>query len=354
MGLHDPESPGQARAFVTDVDLNRQANIQRLRDVLAEARAAAKPIITMLRQDNHLERFRAAAIGATCLLSPDASFSELSVALEPRKAKSPPTAPLAAPKAAPKPVPTAIATPSQKIEQARQQFGSIFDAAGRGEPVSRASVDKTTASIMDTVADGGIRQWLEVVWSYDDATYQHCLLVTGLAAEFANCLRFSVKDQKHLIRGALLHDVGKAKIPHAVLSKPGKLDSNELAIMRRHPTIGYELLHKQGEYESELLDVVLRHHEVLDGSGYPDGLTAAQIGDLVRLVTVCDIYAALIERRPYKQPMEPAQAYKILQEMDGKLEGALVRAFIQVAEKSAASAPPGLAPKRPAPALSLP
>ena len=91
--------------------------------------------------------------------------------------------------------------------------------------------------------------------------------------------------------------------------------------MRAHARIGYELLREQGGYEPELL-VVLRHHELLDGSGYPDGLVGSQIKDLVRLVTICDIYAALIERRPYRQVMEPAQAFKILQEMEGKLEGA--------------------------------
>ena len=106
--------------------------------------------------------------------------------------------------------------------------------------------------------------------------------------------------------------------------------------MRTHARIGYELLREQGGYEPELLEVVLRHHELLDGSGYPDGLIGSQINDLVRLVTICDIYAALIERRPYRQVMEPAQAFKILQEMEGKLEGALVRAFAQVVVKSAA------------------
>jgi HD-GYP domain-containing protein (c-di-GMP phosphodiesterase class II) len=106
--------------------------------------------------------------------------------------------------------------------------------------------------------------------------------------------------------------------------------------MRTHARIGYELLREQGDYEPEILEVVLRHHELLDGSGYPGGLAGPQIYDLVRLVTICDVYAALIERRSYKQAMEPAVAFKILQEMEGKLEGALVRAFAQVAKRSAA------------------
>ena len=187
---------------------------------------------------------------------------------------------------------------------------------------------------MAAIAEGGIRQWLDVVWTYDEATYQHCLLVTGLAAEFAASLQFARNDQENVTRAALLHDLGKAKIPLAILNKPGALTGEEIAIMRTHAKIGYELLRGQREYEPETLEVVLRHHELLDGSGYPDGLAGPQINDLVRLVTICDVYAALIERRPYKKAMDPASAFKILKEMEGKLEGALVRAFSQVAERS--------------------
>jgi HD-GYP domain-containing protein (c-di-GMP phosphodiesterase class II) len=123
------------------------------------------------------------------------------------------------------------------------------------------------------------------------------------------------------------------------LNKPGALTREEMAIVRTHTTVGHEFLCKQGAYEPELLDVVLHHHEMLDGSGYPDGVAGAQINDLVRLVTICDIYAALIEHRSYKQPMEPARAFKTLADTEGKLEGALVRAFERVAAKSAAPRP---------------
>ncbi len=189
------------------------------------------------------------------------------------------------------------------------------------------------------VAECGIREWLEIVWQYDNATYQHCLLVTGLAVEFARTLKFSTSDQQLLTRGALLHDIGKAKIPLTILNKPDALTPEEAAIMRTHVSLGCEMLRAQGNYDSELLDVVLRHHEMLDGSGSPDGVGEAHISDLVRLVTICDIYAALIERRPYRPPLDPAQAFKVLQDMEGKLESALVRAFAPVAEQSAKSLP---------------
>ena len=81
--------------------------------------------------------------------------------------------------------------------------------------------------------------------------------------------------------------------------------------MKRHPEIGHAILEGQG-FHPEVMQVVRSHHEMLDGSGYPDGLKAIEIPDLVRVLTVCDIYAALIERRPYKEPMPSEKAFAIL------------------------------------------
>jgi HD-GYP domain-containing protein (c-di-GMP phosphodiesterase class II) len=83
--------------------------------------------------------------------------------------------------------------------------------------------------------------------------------------------------------------------------------------------------------DPDILDGARHHHEYLDGSGYPDGLTAPEISDLVRLLTISDIFAALIEVRPYRPPMLRHDAYKILCGMDGKLERSLVKAFRNVA-----------------------
>ena len=86
-------------------------------------------------------------------------------------------------------------------------------------------------------------------------------------------------------------------------------------------------MHVGRGFEDEMLVVVRAHHEMLDGFGYPDGLRGDQIPDLVRLVTICDIYAALIERRAYKPPLPGGQALAILDNMEGQLDGDLVRAF---------------------------
>src|ERR1700754_939035 len=83
--------------------------------------------------------------------------------------------------------------------------------------------------------------------------------------------------QRRLTRAALLHDVGKAFISTAILDKPGRLTEEETAEIRQHPRRGYEALAAQGSFPPEMLDVVLHHHEMLDGSGYPNGLSGSQI-----------------------------------------------------------------------------
>ncbi len=166
---------------------------------------------------------------------------------------------------------------------------------------------------------------------YHQGTFQHCLLVTGVAVGFGLEFGFAGPDVKRLGMAATLHDIGKARIPLSILDKPGRLDPDEDAIMRRHPVIGYELLKAIPDISPEILDGVRHHHEYLDGSGYPDALTAPQISDLVRLLTISDIFAALIESRPYRPAMPRPDAYKILCGMDGKLEGSLLNAFRNVA-----------------------
>jgi HD-GYP domain-containing protein (c-di-GMP phosphodiesterase class II) len=125
----------------------------------------------------------------------------------------------------------------------------------------------------------------------------------------------------------MLHDIGKARIPISILEKPGPLDNDEMAIMRKHPEYGYEALQSMPDIHKDMMDMVVHHHEYLDGSGYPHGLQANEISDLVRIMTISDIFGALLERRSYKEPMSGEDAYQILLNMGPKLDKALVREF---------------------------
>jgi putative nucleotidyltransferase with HDIG domain len=151
------------------------------------------------------------------------------------------------------------------------------------------------------------------------------MLVAGLVGGLSKSLGFRVADCRLLTQAALVHDVGKAKIPPEILNKPGPLTPAERIVIERHPALGHEMLAGKG-FSGEIETVVRSHHEFLDGSGYPDRLKGAEIPDMVRLVTICDIFGALIERRAYKPPLDPEEALSILQKMGPKIDQTLLRA----------------------------
>ncbi|MGO4174097.1 HD-GYP domain-containing protein [Bosea sp. TAF32] len=209
-------------------------------------------------------------------------------------------------------------------------LGDLLDAAATGGHLPAAAINGSVEALNRAAEGGDLDAWLDLVWQHDDATYQHCLLVSGLAAAFAHRLGFGEADRRLITGAAVLHDIGKARIPLAILRKPGGLTAEERETIWQHPKIGHDMLVAQGGYAPMILAVVLSHHEYLDGSGYPHGLNAGQIPDPVRMITICDIYAALIERRPYKPPMPPEEAYAVLVGMAGKLDRDLVRVFGEV------------------------
>ena len=168
---------------------------------------------------------------------------------------------------------------------------------------------------------------MDVVWQFDDATYQHSLLVAGLCAAFSLKSGLTSNHQHLLLQAALLHDVGKARVPTGILNKSGGLSKPEMDVMRTHPALGHAMLAGQRGISPVILDVIRHHHEYLDGTGYPDRLQGRQISDYVRIVTICDIYAALISRRPYKAPMPPLQALAVLTDQGVKLDTNMLKHF---------------------------
>lgn len=219
------------------------------------------------------------------------------------------------------------------VRREAQRVGRVvrdmLASAGTEGRIDLPAVEEAIAPVLSAIEEGGLGHWLDVVWTHDELTFQHCLLVAGVTAHFARHLALSSTDRRLMTRAALVHDVGKAKIPTEILNKPGKLDSGEMTLMRRHAPLGEAILRASGEADPVTLDVTRHHHEMLDGSGYPDGLAGDQIADPVRLLTICDIYSALIERRSYKPAMPSRDALAILDGMQGKLEAGLVQAFAE-------------------------
>lgn len=301
---------GDCIGLVADLDLRRPGPLRGLRALIAEA--PELPRLFLLRGTHARTLAAARGLGATLCLpegtDPDAVAAAMRTQLDaPARSRS-----------------TLI---GDAADRAGAVLAGLLDAARATGTVDPQLVEDGLDPILDAVGEAGLGAWLDTVRAYDDATYQHCLLVAGLAATFAIGLGFSARDREHVVRAALVHDVGKARIPLGILNKAGALDPAERAVMRTHTTLGHALLVETGGFEPSLLSVVRHHHELLDGTGYPDKLSGSAIPDIVRFITICDIYAALIERRPYREPLPTPEALRILRGMTGKLDMALVASF---------------------------
>src|SRR3989440_4321173 len=217
------------------------------------------------------------------------------------------------------------------VEAAHGVVVKIFEKLPAGVPLKFSDVVEAENKILKAIKHSSLREWLTTVGCHHTDTYRHCLFVTGFAVAFAQHLGMREDDQRRLARAALLHDVGKAFIPVAILDKPGALTPEEMEEMRQHPRRGFDALAVQGGFPPEMLDVVLHHHEFLDGTGYPNGLNGKQISDIVRLTTIVDIYAALVEKRAYRLQFTHAKAFGMMEEMGDKIDQHLLHAFRPVA-----------------------
>ena len=300
--------------LMVDADLRVMARVEQIKETLTELNAVTEKLFLVQKHLHHMVA-QAYALDATSVVRSSREIAPKLAQIE----------------AAAKASQQDSGTVRSEIVDCAKAFVSMFSAINHGQSIDLSDAERATARVISGIERDGLGAWLDDVRRYHEGTFQHCLLVTGIAVGFAIEIGFTDLDVKRLGMAATLHDIGKAKIPLTILDKPGRLDPGELEIMQSHPAIGHELLKGLSDISPEILDGVRHHHEYLDGSGYPDGLNAAQISDLVRLLTISDIFAALIESRPYRQPMPRQDAYKILCDMDGKLEKPLVKAFRNVA-----------------------
>jgi len=299
---------------VVDVDLKNTDHLLALKEWMKSKPKAAKAIF-LTERNSRIETVRAQAIGATDILHRPADAKLLLRALW-----SDFTTLSAAPSGL-------LAGATEGIVAAHDGLHTIFSSALLGEQLDRQSIGSASETVVCEVESQGLSSWVDTVRKHHSQTYQHCLLVTGLAVAFGQQLGLSQTDRKRLSFAALLHDIGKARIPVAILEKPGPLDADERSLMNQHPQLGADALASATGLHPEMIDMVLHHHEYLDGSGYPHGLRGSEISDLVRVITISDVFGALIEKRPYRPPLSNEAAYQILLDMGPKLDTSLVSEF---------------------------
>ena len=164
----------------------------------------------------------------------------------------------------------------------------------------------------------------------DDYTYMHSVAVCALMVALARRLELGEAETRSLGLAGLLHDLGKALMPMEVLNKPGKLTDAEFAIIQSHPARGHKLLVDSQVLDPIVLDVVLHHHERIDGTGYPQRQKGAEISIYAKMGTVCDVYDAITSNRPYKKGWDPAESLKRMAEWtNGHLDAKVFQAFVK-------------------------
>ncbi|MGH2895004.1 MAG: HD-GYP domain-containing protein [Solirubrobacteraceae bacterium] len=165
---------------------------------------------------------------------------------------------------------------------------------------------------------GRVRAILVRLGEKDPSTEGHTRRVALLAVTIGERLGLAQGHLRQLALGGLLHDVGKLSVPNEILNKPGRLTEEEFAEIRRHPGAGRQLLSELGGFPSLVLDLVESHHERLDGDGYPNHVSAADLDIAVRVLTVADVYDALTADRVYREAWPSERALALLDDEAGQ------------------------------------
>lgn len=173
-------------------------------------------------------------------------------------------------------------------------------------------------------------QQLKIFLSKDVYTYRHSKRVYQYAIDFSKKLQLNDQERKTLMLGALVHDIGKLEIPREILSKKGKLDPDEWAIMKKHVTWGKEII-STDKTHSDLIPLVELHHERYDGNGYPYGLKGDNIPKLARILCILDSFDAMTTERPYQKTKSFEEAIEELKNCAGtQFDPVLVAEFINM------------------------
>jgi HD-GYP domain-containing protein (c-di-GMP phosphodiesterase class II) len=175
----------------------------------------------------------------------------------------------------------------------------------------------------------------------DTSTEAHTRRVAALAVDVGEVLGLSATRLRSLAIGGLLHDIGKLSVPTTILRKPAALEDDEYELIKLHPQRGYELLSELGGFDDSVKRLVHNHHERLDRRGYPRALEPTELDVETRILTVCDVYDALVSTRVYRPAWTRADALALLREETGTaFDPRCVDALIEVLRPNVAELRP--------------
>ncbi len=198
-----------------------------------------------------------------------------------------------------------------------------------GKPLQKDEVVGLVETLVDSVlSESNIFKQLRLMRDKDEYLFTHSINVAALAIITAKWLKRDQETIKLMGTAGILHDIGKVFIPHEILTKPGPLTAEEFEQIKKHPILGYNLLLEHDWVSPAIAEAVLKHHERLDGSGYPLGLTGDRIGFMARVVMVVDIYDAITSERIYAPKQTPYRAAdELWNESFGRVDPEICKVF---------------------------
>ena len=162
----------------------------------------------------------------------------------------------------------------------------------------------------------------------DEYTFKHSVDVATIAMIIARQHGLNEQEVYEIGIAGLLHDVGKSQKPNEILNKAGRLTEEEFAVMKQHSLLGYNILKDKGSISPSIALGVLQHHEKISGQGYPLGLTNERISTYAKILSVADIYDALVTERPYKKAFSQRDAIEIIMSMTPDLDITVIESFL--------------------------
>ena len=192
---------------------------------------------------------------------------------------------------------------------------TVMADARMGKAVEIDRVSPVVQNITESILrNPGALMGLLRIKNKDDYTFLHSVSVCTLLVAFCRSRDVDSDTTHQAGLGGLLHDTGKALVPDHILNKPGRLTVEEFDIVKRHPQDGYDILSKTGDIGPIPLDIILHHHERLDGTGYPHKLAAGAISDMAQMAAIVDVYDAITADRCYHKGIPAAEALRKIHE----------------------------------------
>ncbi|KYH34729.1 cyclic di-GMP phosphodiesterase response regulator RpfG [Clostridium tepidiprofundi DSM 19306] len=177
---------------------------------------------------------------------------------------------------------------------------------------TRESISFVEDMVEHIIEEGDITKSLYDIKTYDNYTYMHSIDTSIMATFLGLSMEFNELELKDLAVGAILHDIGKTRVPRRIICKKGKLTEDEFDEVKKHPVYGKEMLEKQFSISNKALSAIEQHHERIDGKGYPYGLKDEQISKFGKVVAICDVYDAISNDRTYRKKFSPNEAYELI------------------------------------------